>query len=390
MSEGQKYKVLILTDLEYGGVVTALINLLKHLDQQKIVVTVLAQYPYGPRYGEVAQYANVRPIQLSPFESCLAGLSYPDSIFRKFFYRAARFMLKTLDGGRFTLGFKMALRRFRQSIAAERYDVVLDFLGYGRVSTMASTYIACKRRATWIHDSDISFMRPIEKCYRHFDKIFCVSQAAADCVCKQYPELSSKVEIFYNILDMQKIQSDALAPIEDQRYHGSNIVLTIARLTNEKGIDTAIRAAEILKRNGLEFTWFVLGEGSERKEYEQLIAEKRLNGSFVLLGYVTNTSKYLQHCDVYVQPSRHEGYGLAIAEARILGKPIVASDLSAVREQLQDGETGLLCEPSPEQIAAKVQLLFHDDILYTHLQESAKNVADDYAGGVSKIIELCE
>ena len=62
-------------------------------------------------------------------------------------------------------------------------------------------------------------------------------------------------------------------------------------------------------------------------------------------------------CDIYVQPSRFEGYGITVAEAKCLGKPIVATNIPEFQEQLIHKKTGLLCKDNEEMIKMIVELI---------------------------------
>ena len=88
----------------------------------------------------------------------------------------------------------------------------------------------------------------------------------------------------------------------------------------------AVEAACFLKKKGLAFKWYFIGEGSERKNIEKMISSYRLQNDVILLGLQTNPYPYMAQADVYVQTSRHEGFGMTIAEAKILGLPIVSTN----------------------------------------------------------------
>ena len=68
----------------------------------------------------------------------------------------------------------------------------------------------------------------------------------------------------------------------------------------------------------------------------------------------------MKHCDLYVQPSRHEGYVITLVEARALCLPILSSDIPSAREQIQDGINGYVAELSAEAIADKIEYLYNN------------------------------
>lgn len=100
--------------------------------------------------------------------------------------------------------------------------------------------------------------------------------------------------------------------------------MSIGRLAYQKGFDLGIEVIEKLCKEGYAIKWYIIGEGNQRTELEQKISESiYAKESIVLLGQQINPYPYLKMCDIYFQPSRHEGYGIAVAEARVFCKPIV-------------------------------------------------------------------
>ena len=97
-----------------------------------------------------------------------------------------------------------------------------------------------------------------------------------------------------------------------------------------------------LKEKGYSFKWYFVGDGAERKNIESLISKNDLGDHIVIAGYTDNPYKYISRADIYVQPSRWEGYCLTILEARVLKKPIICSDLEVLKEQIHHGVNGLM------------------------------------------------
>ena len=124
-------------------------------------------------------------------------------------------------------------------------------------------------------------------------------------------------------------------------YEGLRI-LTVGRLSHQKGIDEAIRMAVRLRAEGFEFRWYVVGEGEDLEKLQRQINEAEIGDRFILLGQRLNPYPFFSQCDIYAQPSRWEAFCLTVAEAKTFCKPIVVTDFIGAREQIQDGETGLI------------------------------------------------
>ena len=122
----------------------------------------------------------------------------------------------------------------------------------------------------------------------------------------------------------------------------ARVLLSVARLTKQKGIDIAIRALPLLPDDTV---LVVLGEGPERESLEALAQEVGVAGRVHLLGRVPDVSAWLRRSALLVHPARWEGFGLGVLEAMLAGLPVVASRVSSLPELVVDGETGVLVQP---------------------------------------------
>ena len=119
----------------------------------------------------------------------------------------------------------------------------------------------------------------------------------------------------------------------------ARVLLAVSRLTEQKGIDVAVRALPSLPDDTV---LVVLGEGPERPALEQLARELGVERRVFLPGRVPDVAAWLRRATLLVHPARWEGFGLGVLEAMLAGLPVVASDVSSLPELVVDGETGLL------------------------------------------------
>jgi glycosyltransferase involved in cell wall biosynthesis len=139
---------------------------------------------------------------------------------------------------------------------------------------------------------------------------------------------------------------------------GGPLLLAIARLTEQKGVDVAVRALGELPS---DVRLAVLGEGPKREALETLARSLGVTDRLLLPGRVGDVAAWLRAAEIVVHPARWEGFGLALLEAMLAAKPVVASRVSSVPEIVSDGETGLLVEPDdPRALAAAVGSLLQD------------------------------
>ena len=153
-----------------------------------------------------------------------------------------------------------------------------------------------------------------------------------------------------DIVDPKLIEkmADEKTVFEDKSYIN---ICTVARLiTHYKGYDMAVRAAKLLKDDGYKFRWYAIGEGMDRSKIEKMIEELGLKEEFILLGKKSNPYPYMKNCDIYVQPSRNEGFGLTVAEAKILKKPIICTNFNTAKTLINNEEDGLIVGMSEVQL----------------------------------------
>jgi glycosyltransferase involved in cell wall biosynthesis len=142
------------------------------------------------------------------------------------------------------------------------------------------------------------------------------------------------------------------------------LLVAIARLVPQKGLDVAVRALQ-----GADATLVVLGEGPERQRLESLARE--LGVRLVLPGRVGDVSAVLRRADVLVHPARWEGFGLALLEGMLCALPVVASRVSSIPEIVEDGETGLLVPPDdPAALRRAIERVLADGELRLRLGEA--------------------
>lgn len=146
-------------------------------------------------------------------------------------------------------------------------------------------------------------------------------------------------------------------------------VITVSRLSHEKGIDLALEAMSHLRESGLTIQYNIIGDGPERLNLESQAEERKFHDCVIFWGAQTNdwVRAFLfdnSNNSIYLQPSRFEAFGLSILEASFSSLPIVATNVGGIPEIISDEETGLLCEPNdPALMAVKIKKLIDDDYL---------------------------
>ena len=252
------------------------------------------------------------------------------------------------------------------------YDIAISYIQGYTAQTVAEN-ISAKRKVMFYHDSTDSLHELYDEVMKYYDRIYCVSKGAQEEVKSFYPQFADKIACLENYVDAESVKDKADLYVPD--YPKDKLILcSCGRITPVKGFDLAVGAAEILKQQGLDFKWYIVGDGIDRAKIEKLIDDKGLSDYIEITGLLDNPYPYIKHCDIYVQPSYEEAYGLTIIEAQILKKPVVSTATVGGKSIIADGKTGLLAEISPESLAETIEKLNDDKKLQDTIKQNLAEI----------------
>ena len=372
--------------MDMGGTEIAQIAFMKKLLSEGHKVTLLLSQKRGPLMDRVPDGVRILTIPMKK------------SIFLD------RMMGRVIDGRPFAFPVKCICKIFKICIGKKRftpflisktgglpgnYDLAVEFHGYGKFPTAyTAVRVKAAKKALLFHDSSIHWLKYVVSYLDYYDRFYCVSDAVYDKLASMFPEKRDRMEILHNFIDADEIRrkSEEIADISD--FTGEFRILTVARLEYQKGIDIAIRAAELLKKRGIPFKWYVIGDGRERKKLSVMIRAKGLSDSFILLGIRQNPYPYLKACELFALTSRFEGYPVTLIEARALCVPILAPDMPCIREQITDNLNGMLTETDPMKIADRINEFRKDPSMGIKMREHMADETIDFSADYSKIEAL--
>jgi glycosyltransferase involved in cell wall biosynthesis len=385
--------------LHCAGAEKSLTTLLSLIDYSKYEVDLM-MFGHGGALEElVPKEVNIlKPLKYTQFTE--------KSLKESIIYTLKKGTYKMLKS---RIGFSLAIRNKQYSNAQKarilwqktssviednpkKYDIAISY-AQGLPTFYVADKINADKKFAWVNvsyrlkDEDKEFQC---KYYDKYEKIIAVSHSAKDVFLETFPKYKDKVEIIYDINDFNLISK--MADMEngyDDKFDGIRL-LTIGRLANQKGYDIALEACKILKDKGIKFKWYALGKGPLKSEIEKYIKENDLQDYFKLLGVKSNPYPYIKDADIYVQTSKFEGFGLAIAEARMLNIPVVTTEFDAVYNQMIQGKNGLVVKQDPFAVADAIELLLNDKDLYQEIQEFQKNEKKGNLEEIEKFYRIIE
>lgn len=339
--------IFMIIDMNIGGMEKALLNMIDEIPREKYEITILMLENRGgflndiPRHIKVKyleNYIHVKEILNNPPKDTILRLIKNKDILGSI--KLSLIYLKYKISRDRSAYFKYVLKKFET--IKEEYDIAVAYAGPMEFITYyVLKKVKAKEKYQWIHFdvSKIGFNRRFSnKYFKKFDKVIAVSEEAREALIEICPNLQNKISVKLNTIPRQDIiRKSKLHKGFDDNFNGIRI-LTVGRLSEEKGQDIAIKTCKRLIDDGFNIRWYCVGEGPLFNKCKDLIDDLEINNSFKLLGAKKNPYPYMRECDIYVQPSRHEGFCITLGEANVFNKPIVANNFVGAREQIGNKE----------------------------------------------------
>jgi glycosyltransferase involved in cell wall biosynthesis len=185
------------------------------------------------------------------------------------------------------------------------------------------------------------------------------------------------VAIPNGIADLARKREAGLADLrfEMGAGHGDLVILSIARLAPDKGLEYLIEAAALLPHTGRRIQIVIAGDGPERDRLEQLAGHMGATQRVRFLGFREDVGDLLAASDLVVLPSLREGLSIALLEAMAVGKPIIATSIGSQREVAAHADMARLVRPADARaLCEAIVLLAADEALMAQLGRAARAV----------------
>jgi len=317
----RKKLVFILNNFLIGGAERLILEIIKNLDRNKFEINIVTVFGSGPIEVEFRKLGT--PIFFA------GPKRYPSSVFLKIVWiLSTPFIL---------LRLMVFLRKIKPDVViTSLYQA--DILGYWASFRLNTKFVSIQH--------DVVRTNPIIRWFKtralkNTDKIIAISNEVKQFLIEYFKVSAFKIEVIYNGVDFDRFLSFQKLDQDWEPVFG-----IIARLDKIKGHIYILEALKKLKSEGVELPEFIfVGDGVERKNLENFVRENNLS-SVKFVGETLNIGQYLKQMDVFVFPSLSEGLGIAILEALVAKKLIIASNIGGIKELIKNKETGILVEPT--------------------------------------------
>ena len=338
-----KKKVLfMLNDMNVGGTEKAFLNLVDTMSPEEYEVTLLLLRRWGGFLDAVPGWIKVETIER--YDLLEREMKAPPFVVAKERIKSCK-VLRGMGIALLHLWYKLTDNRvpyfrfiLRGTQIKRNCDVAIAFAGpQDFISTYVMDHIEAPTKVQWIHFDvrKIFFaVNTARRLYRKFQHVFVVSEEARQALIQKLPEIEDITRTVPNVISARlcRLQAEQGESFDDD-YTGTRI-LTLGRLSAEKGQDIIPEVAAELAAKGLEFRWYLVGDGNLRSVIEKKAKALGIEDRVVLLGTKTNPYPYLRDADIYVQTSVHEGFCITLGEAKAFGMPIVSTNCAGAHEQL--------------------------------------------------------
>jgi len=248
-------------------------------------------------------------------------------------------------------------REYRRVLGEAKHDTFVNFEGYHAITAhMIAAAPTGIRKVIYLHndmigerDVRLPYLQRIFRLYDNYDSLVSVSSSICDVntnsLCNEFHIDKKKFSYCENTIDVNGVLSLAQEDVDidlQPWFGGGATFLCLARLSPEKGQAKLIRAFSAVLKQRPDAKLVILGDGPLRQDLDLLIDELGMGGKVYLAGLRVNPFSALKVADCLVLPSEHEGQGLVLVEAMVLGKPIIATDIVTSRDVLGDDYAGLV------------------------------------------------
>lgn len=341
-----KKKILIrIGSLRHGGAEKVLVTFLKNLPSDKYEIDLLLNLYSGKYLTEVPNWIKVKYLNKGEMITTNRPQDIPLKAFRVIFQKILKI-------------FPSLLYQF--VLKGKKYDIEFAAIHGFRDEILNSPQKSSKK-IIWVHNdlkktelhhyTDLEFRK-----FFGFDKIMVISEKIEqDFENLAQNELEKgKISRIYNPVDTKEIIFKSQEVFEKnlgiEIRNSEPVFVSVGTVFPQKGFDRLLKVHQKLLNEGLKHRIIIIGDGYDFENIKKLQIDLGVTETTTLLGFTDNPYPHFKAADFYILSSRYEGFPTVLFEAITLKKRIIATDVSGVREMLENGKLGLITENSQDGI----------------------------------------
>lgn len=370
-------KILILNrSSSVGGIEKSLINFLNYVVKKDCEVDLLIWNEPDLLYDQIPKGVNVLPSPRIELKEKMKSRNPLIRIISCIWYLFYKIEIKMCHGWR-------AFPKLKK-----HYDVGISYCQNGYSPYYLIDNTNCDKKIVFYHHGEYVQINKNDKYYySQFDEVVAVSESVKSLLIKEFPDIENSIKIIHNMTNFDEVLELSMQTVDDMDYEGLKI-LTVARMSEEKGYDYAVDAAKKLEEKEIKFRWYFVGSGNYEIIMRKRVEESGIK-SIIFLGEIKNPYPYMKKCDLYVQPSKFEAFGLTVQEALLLGKVVVVTDIPTFRNMVLNnnaGPVGII--KSPDDISEGIIELIYDNSLKKTLENNVSKLIFSNGESQRRIDEL--
>lgn len=379
--------LFVINNMNIGGIQKSLLELLKVLAEEDDVSVSL----FCCKHGGSLQAAVPEKVHILPEDpwAAVSELTLPECKAKGMKYYLFR-VFATSWTKIFNKAFPAKLLCRKVKISGN-YDWAISFsqpINEKAFCTLPNeiALACCKadRTATFVHCDFKNYggNSPVNRAlYRKFNRVAAVSDSVGKVIGDCIPEVADKLFTVYNCCDREEVKRFAQ---ENPVTYDKTTFVTVARLSQEKGLLRCVPVFARLRDEGYDFRWHIVGGGPLKNALLEQIQQYGMEDRIILEGEQINPHRHVKNADYFLLPSFHEAAPMVYGEANTLGVPILTTETLSARELVENRKIGMVCEN-------------HDDGIYKMLQgvlikptESFHGEGIDNSLCLTQFLQLCK
>ncbi|OBW39419.1 N-acetylgalactosamine-N,N'-diacetylbacillosaminyl-diphospho-undecaprenol 4-alpha-N-acetylgalactosaminyltransferase [Chryseobacterium sp. MOF25P] len=379
----QKKKILIrIGSLRHGGAEKVLVTFLKNLPRDQYEIDLLLNLYSGKYLSDVPDWINIIYLNKGEMITTNRIQDIPKKAARVIYQTALKKLPTLLYNGK---------------LKGKKYDIEFAAI-HGMRDEIINSPLTSSKKIVWIHN-DLSQVKEYTeteiKKFFAFDKIMVISEKIENLFLELAENETEKQKIvkIYNPLDTEEILSRADNPVINYEFDDAiPTFISVGTVFPQKGFDRLLKVHKKLLDEGLKHKILIVGDGYDFENIKSLKTELKADETATMLGFTDNPYPYFSKADFYILSSRYEGFPTVLFEAITLKKKIIATDVSGVKEMLNNGDLGLIVENSEDGIYFGMKKALLDSPYFDQYVNKLKDyeMCFNLENSVQKIISIID